>query len=409
MLTLRSFLTESTNAHMEHLEDNILNGGVNGARQTINFLQSLRDMLSGKSERSVNVSVKWDGAPAVFAGVDPVDGKFFVAKKSIFNTEPKVYKTEAEVDADTSGDLSTKLKLALRMLPDLGIKSGVYQGDFLFSDSDLKTEKIDGEEYITFHPNTIVYAVPVGSKLAKTIQKSKIGIVWHTTYTVGSTLKDLKASFGKSIASKLKTSSQVWSVDAEYKDLSGKATMTADETKMITGHLSLAGKVFKKIPAAALNQIANDEEFRTRMKAFMNTYIRQGKKFPSPQIMTRQLANYIDQYYQKEIDKKKTPKAKAGWEEKRKLAMKPLSNPIALQNIFTLMQHIIDAKQIIVNKMNQAAQTRTFLKTKTGWRVTGEEGYVAIDHVGKQAVKLVDRLEFSTANFGADVLKGWQR
>ena len=409
MTTLKGFLTESTNAHMEHLEDNILNGGVNGARQTINFLQSLRDMLSGKSERSVNVSVKWDGAPAVFAGVDPVDGKFFVAKKSIFNTEPKVYKTAGEVDADTSGDLSTKMKLALKLLPDLGIKSGVYQGDFLFSSADLKTEEIDGQDYTTFHPNTIVYAVPKGSKLAKTIQAAQIGVVWHTTYTVGDTLKDLKASFGKSIASKLKTSAKVWSVDAEYKDVSGKATMTAAETKTITSHLSLAGKVFRKIPASALNQIANDEEFRMRMKAYMNTYIRQGKKFPNPKIMTRGLMNYVDQYYQKEIDKKKTAKAKADWERKKKEAMKPLSNPIALQNIFQLMQHIIDAKQIVVNKMNAAATTRTFLKTKTGWRVTGEEGYVAIDRMGDQAVKLVDRLEFSTANFGADVIKGWQR
>ena len=409
MTTLKGFLTESTNAHMEHLEDNILNGGVNGARQTINFLQSLRDMLAGSTTRSVNVSVKWDGAPAVFAGVDPADGKFFVAKKSIFNTEPKVYKTAGEVDADTSGDLSTKLKLALKLLPDLGIKSGVYQGDFLFSSTDLKTEEIDGQEYITFHPNTIVYAIPTGSKLASTIQKAQIGIVWHTTYDVGDTLKDLKASFGKSIASKLGSSSKIWSVDAEYKDVSGKATMTAAETKAITSHLSLAGKVFRKIPAAALNQIANDDEFRMRMKAYMNTYIRQGKKFPNSKVMTRGLLNYVSTYYQKEIDKKKTAKAKADWERKKKEAMKPLANPIAIQNIFELMQHIIDAKQIVVDKMNAAALTRTFLKTKTGWRVTGEEGYVAIDRVGKQAVKLIDRLEFSTANFGADVLKGWQR
>lgn len=394
---------------MEHLEDNILNGGVNGARQTINFLQSLRDMLSGRSASAVAVSVKWDGAPAVFVGVDPADGKFFVAKKSIFNKEPKVYKTPAEVKSDTSGDLTEKLLLALEHLPKLGIKSGVYQGDFLFSKSDLKNDEIDGEEYTTFHPNTIVYAVPASSKLAKEINNSDIGIVWHTTYKVGDSLKDLTASFGKNIATKFNKVSNVWSVDAVYKDLSGRATMTADETKEITQHLSEAGKVFKKVPSSLLNAIAADDEFRMKMKAYMNTYIRQAKPFPASRVMVRGLMQYINDYYDKEIASKKTEASKKQWNDKKKQANKFLSNPTGLITIFDLIKHIIAAKLIIIGKMNQAAKTRTFIKTKDGYKVTGEEGYVAIDRLGKQAVKLVDRLQFSTANFSNDVLKGWQR
>ena len=74
---------------MEHLEDNILNAGVDGARESINFLRSLRDMLAGNAKSKVNVTVKWDGAPAIFAGIDPSDKKFFVAKKGIFNKNPK--------------------------------------------------------------------------------------------------------------------------------------------------------------------------------------------------------------------------------------------------------------------------------------------------------------------------------
>ena len=162
MLKFTRYLAESKNTHMEHIEDNILNAGVDGARQTINYLRALRDMLAGDVKAPVNVTVKWDGAPAIFAGQDPSDGKFFVAKKGIFNKNPKVYKTDADVDADTSGDLNTKLKLALKHLPALGIE-GVIQGDFLYSKDDIRKETIDGASYTTFHPNTIVYAIPENS------------------------------------------------------------------------------------------------------------------------------------------------------------------------------------------------------------------------------------------------------
>ena len=159
MQGFQTFLAEAKNTHMEHIEDNILNGGVDGARESMNFLRALRDMLAGSGKSSVNVSVKWDGAPAIFAGTDPSDGKFFVAKKGIFNKNPKVYKTPAEIKLDTEGDLREKLISALALLPQLGIK-GVIQGDFLFSKKDIKIEKFDGVNHVTFHPNTIVYAVP---------------------------------------------------------------------------------------------------------------------------------------------------------------------------------------------------------------------------------------------------------
>ena len=127
MKGFQSFLAEAKNTHMEHIEDNVLNGGVDGARESMNFLRALRDMLAGNAKSSVNVSVKWDGAPAIFAGTDPSDGKFFVAKKGIFNKNPKVYKTQEDIKQDTDGDLKDKLSLALNLLPKLGIK-GVIQG-----------------------------------------------------------------------------------------------------------------------------------------------------------------------------------------------------------------------------------------------------------------------------------------
>ena len=194
MIKFTHYLAEAKNTHMEHLEDNLLNAGVTGARESINYLRSLRDMLSGKTKSAVNVTVKWDGAPAVFAGTDPSDGKFFVAKKGIFNKNPKVYKTPKDIDDDISSpDLNNKMKLALSNLPALGIK-GVVQGDFLYSKEDIRTVDIDGEPHVTFHPNTIVYAVPKASKLGKEILGSKIGVVWHTTYR-GTEFEKMSAAF----------------------------------------------------------------------------------------------------------------------------------------------------------------------------------------------------------------------
>ena len=239
MLDFNNFLTEQKNTHMTHIEDKVLYGGVNGTRQAIFALRDMRDMLSGKKEGSV--SVKWDGAPAIFAGTDPRDGQFFVAKKGIFNKNPKVYKTAAEVDADTSGDLATKLKAALSLLPALGIK-GVIQGDFLFGPGDLKTKKIDGTRYVTFHPNTIVYAIPEAQAAA--VKRAKIGIVWHTTYT-GSTFETMKASYGVNV-SKLNKSTKVWSQDAMLRDMT-KATMTKRETDDVNNTLTQIGILFNQI------------------------------------------------------------------------------------------------------------------------------------------------------------------
>ena len=393
---------------MEHLEDSVLNFGVKGARDAINFLQSLRDMLSGSTSRAINTTVKWDGAPAIFAGVDPTDGKFFVAKKGIFNKNPKIYKTESEIDADLSGDLGDKFKLALRHLPKLGIE-GVVQGDFLYSSDTLGTDTIDGEKVTTFHPNTIVYSVPYNSDLGRTIRNSSIGIVWHTTYT-GDSFESMKASFGKDISSKLKNTKEVWHTDATYKDVSGSATMTEKETAAITSILSQAGKVFRKIDSKVLNAISSDEEIRTRIKTHFNTKVRAGEKITNPKAHVRDLLNYVIKYYDKQIESKKTEKGKAPWIEKKKSMMRFFggSNMSDLTQIFTLMNHIIDAKELIIKKMDKASSIGTFLKTRNGYEVTAPEGYVAINNDG-DAVKLVNRMEFSRANFSDEIIKGWQK
>jgi hypothetical protein len=395
---------------MEHLEDNVLNGGVDGARQSINFLQSLRDMLAGNSNVKLNTTVKWDGAPAVFAGIDPRDGKFFVAKKGIFNKNPKVYKTPAEVRADTSGDLADKLVTCLKYLPELGIK-GVIQGDLMFTQSDLKVQDIEGESCVTFHPNTIVYAVPTKTKLAKQIQSAKMGIVWHTTYT-GSSFETMKASFGKNIKSKLKASKNVWFDDATYRDVTGTATMTQTETEEVTKVLSRAGTLFQTIKPAILNGFANDEELLIMTKTFNNSKIRMGQPIiDNGASHVRGLVQFITDKFQKDEDSKKTEAGKQAVRERKQKVLKFFSNndPMEIAKVFDLMKLLVEAKIVIVSKMNKAEGIGTFLKTAVGFMATSQEGYVAIDHTGKNAVKIVDRLEFSRANFSPDILKGWQR
>ena len=395
------------NLHMTHLEDLIFTDGIEGTRKAIFFLKDLRKMLAGNSKPGNTISLKADGSPSLFVGVDPEDGKFFVAKKSLFAKTPKMYKTQSDIDADLTGDLATKFTIALRELSKIGITSGVYQGDIMFTQSDVKVETIQGEKFFTFHPNTLVYAVPVDSMLGRKISKAEIGIVFHTTYT-GKTIQTMKAQFGLPIVSKFKSATSVWMDDAVYKDVSGKALFTKEETAQFDTLLSNIGKVFQKVNGEAFRSIVNDEELKQKTMTFVNTYVRAGKSFPSPQIMARELGIYLTDWYLKEINKKSTPAGKKTWEDRRDV----LVNKILLHNdqlisLFSMMQMIADAKKMVIDQFNKIEGLNVFLKTKDGFIPTKQEGFVAIDHLSGGAVKLVDRLEFSRANFSPDVLKGW--
>ena len=408
MLGFSQYLEEQKNTHMEHAEDDVLNYGVQGTRNSINALRAVRDMLSGNSAKKVDVTVKWDGAPAIFAGQDPRDGRFFVAKKGIFNKDPKVYKTPADIDADTSGDLADKLKATLMWLPKLGIK-GVIQGDLLFTREDLKRATIDGEEYVTFHPNTIVYAVPVNSNLAKEILKAKIGIVWHTVYE-GNSFEEMKAVFGRDILAMLKKDDNVWSTDVNYRDVSGKATMTKAETDEVTGILSQAGKIFQKLDANILNAIKEDEELLQKIKTFNNTKIRARVQITNVKTHVKELIQYINDYYAKEAEKKgEKGKLSSALKRDRILSFFSPRNQAELENIFEMMNLLAAAKLILVKKLDEVKGIGTFLMTKNGYEVTGAEGFVAIDKLKGNAVKLVDRMQFSYANFSPDIIKGWQK
>ena len=396
---------EGKNVHLEHLEDNVLNAGVSGAREAIEFLRSLRNMLAGHTGSKLNVTTKWDGAPAIFAGTNPENGKFFVGTKSVFAKNAKLNYTDEDIDENHPGEgLNQKLKLALAFLPKLGIK-GVLQGDMMFSKGDIKKETIAGEEYIIFQPNTIVYAVPVKSKLAQTMLAAQIGVVFHTSYS-GKTLETMKASFNIDIGH-LKTTKDVWFRDASFTDASGSVTFTEEETAAITSILSNAGRVFNTIPALTLNRIAASDVFLTQIKTFNNTKVREGKKIADTRIHTQELINYVEAKLNKEIlaAKKEDTKQKR-IKEKNEVMRFYRSNAIQLKQIFDLMNLIVDAKLMIIRKLETIKSIGTFVRTDDGFRITAPEGFVAVDHLGK-ALKLVDRLEFSRQNFNAQ--KAWDK
>ena len=407
MKKLTEYLAESKNTHMTHIEDLILDGGVKGARQAILALRSLRDMLSGNAKAPVDITVKWDGAPAVFAGVDPEDGEFFVAKKGIFNANPKIYKNHDDIDDDTSGDLNGKLKLAYDNLKDLGI-TGVIQGDFMFEAKDLKSEKINGINHITFHPNTIVYAVPKGTPLEKEISAAKIGIVWHTSYS-GATFETMQAEFGKEIVPKLNSSKDVWMVDATLPDLSGTATLTAKETAALSTKLSAAGKIFRTVSAKTLKELESNKELNLIINIYNNKKVRKGQRIRNTRQHATGLVRFVTDRYAKEIDKRSSPAGKQKQIDNRDELLKFFNkkNIKSLASVFDLQNLVIDSKLILINKLNKLSNIGTFVKTTSGFKVTNPEGFVAIDRMEGGAVKLVDRLEFSTNNFSKDIIKGW--
>jgi len=405
MFAFSSFLTEQKNLHMEHLEDEILNGGVAGTRGALNFLQGLRDMLAGNTDSSVNVTVKWDGAPAVFAGYNPENDRFFVGTKGVFAKNAKINYTETDINDNHSGGLASKLKVALNELPKANIK-GVLQGDMMYTKEDLQTETIDNEQYITFQPNTIVYAIPVKTRLAAKILSSNMGIVWHTTYS-GSTMEDMTASFGVSSGA-FRESSTIWQADASFQDHSGSATMTKKETGDVTAILKKAGSLFQKLNSNVLGMIANDSQTGELVKAYTNKMVRQGEPIKDVKRHTAGLIAFVYDKLKAEIDKVKREETKKNKKDVMDRYVGFLrDNSSEFVKIFAMQNLLIEAKLLIIRQLEKVKSIKTLMKTSTGFRVTAPEGFVAIDNLKGGAVKLVDRMEFSMQNFNA--AKNWDK
>ena len=404
------FLIEDKNTHLEHLEDDIINNGFDGGKNAIAFLESLKDMLAGNSKSKLNVTTKWDGAPAIVCGPSPENGKFFVGTKSVFNKTPKANYTIQDIRNNHDGAVANILRECLEYLSGLGMKE-VLQGDLMFTSSGKKTTTYkDGsgksEVMISFQPNTIIYMVPENTPFGKKIQRSKLGIVFHTTYK-GSSFDKMKAKFGANV-SKLRRSPSVWFDDASYKDVSGNATMTIGETQQLQKIINQANGSLKQ-GKEMLNKIKTEKNTLSvgvQLKTYLNSFIRAATDLPSTKETATNFKSYYAEKTQKEIDGVKTDKAKQKYQTIQDTGIKFIDDHNeSIYMACATYKSLQRAKKVIIDKLNKAKSIGTFKRDGNGLKATNPEGYVAVDKKGK-AVKLVDRLEFSIQNFTA--AKNWE-
>ena len=407
---------DGKNTHLEHLEDNILNKGYPGAKEAVDYLYSLHSMLDGNAKSPISMTTKWDGAPAIVAGKDPATGKFFVGTKGVFAQKAKLNFTEKDIDTNhqdktVKGELKSgeglrkKLKLALKYLSGLNWDT-VAQGDMLFATTeDIKSVTLDNEEHIIFKPNTITYAVPKNSDMAKQILSAGFGIVWHTEYVGGPTLADTNASFGFD-SSVLGQATGVWHRDALIKDLSGTVTMTAEQSDDILNAITVANEYLKSIDADTFKwlqqgtDLIGDKVFLPQLKAHANNQVRQGH-FDEPTKFAQGFVTKYINYMEKEIAKVSTQKSIDAKTDKMVQGVKFIKEHVpSIVAVYDLYLKLIEAKLKIVKKLEQIKQIGTFVQTDSGFDVTAEEGFVAVDRIGN-ALKLIDRLEFSRINFGS--------
>jgi hypothetical protein len=404
----RSHLRESNqeggkNTHLEHLEDLIFNKGHKGAKESIDYLYSVYEMLKGHSKGKTKMTRKWDGAPAIFAGINPANGKFFVGTKSVFNAEPKINYTPADVDRNHghAEGLASKLKVALKLLKPLNWNGKVVQGDFLWTGEDLNKGTVSGENYVMFTPNTLTYAAPANSELGKRIASSPMGVVWHTEYVGGPTLQDMSANFGFD-HKQLGDSKGVWQTDAGMPDVSGTATLTQQESDAVYKAISDADDYWASLNPNVFTWLDSPEgkDFKVRLKKHVNDRVRAGS-FGDPQKFAKEFLQDYLAYLQGKADKLKTEKGKERYVQKQvEIAKYIQTHATDMATTYDLYMRVIQAKLMLIRKLETLTDLNVFAQDGTDFVATGDEGFVAVDHLGS-GIKLVDRLEFSRLNFGS--------
>ena len=397
--------------HLEHLEDEMLNYGVEGCKAAVGFLQELRKML-GCDNSTGYMQTKWDGAPSIVCGKDPANGLFFVGTKSVFNkTEPKICYTESDVDKfGYKDDLAEKLKMSLKYFRNLGI-TGVIQGDLMFTASTVKKENVHGEKLYTFRPNTITYGIPIDHDIGKRISKAKIGVVFHTHYRGerdGYDLSTMSARAGA--ATNFKDNSDVAVINNDTP--MHKVGLNHSEEMKFDKHVSEIEAMCKKCGDFLDELVTNtgstgDEKWHVAwyLKPFFNAEIKAARTISNADTAFENLYNF---YYDKTtamLDKIKTASTKA---QKSKLVHNSQNylrvNVYKFKSMLNLYKELQTVKQMVIDKLDHLETFRTFAQTDKGYKVTGPEGYVL--HRNGDMIKFVNRLEFSYINF--TLAKQWR-
>ena len=398
-MLIEDILNEFKRTHLEHIEDIVITDGYEGGKAVIEYFRGLLLTLKGTSSEAMSVSVKWDGAPAVVCGTNPDNGKFFVGTKSVFAKAAKINYSKKDIANNHSTDeLGQKLLKCLVHLKKLNIQ-GVVQGDLLFTDEDIIRKNIDGKPHITFTPNTITYAVPEAGDLGKRIDRAKVGIIFHTTYT-GESLADMNAQGGADI-SEFGQSPDVFFDNATYKDVSGSAKFTDAETKQFFSGIEKLETLLNAVPRNLSSVLGQNQDFIPMFQMYINAMVREGQLPNDANKFLQGFKKFYADRMQKQISGLKAQKALQLRQDKMKqmpMFLNKAKKP--LQAMLTFYRGVQTMKAFVLKKMNQAMAIGSFQQTDGGLEVTEPEGFVAVDKAGN-AVKLVDRLGFSRRNLSA--------
>ena len=382
--------------HLEHLEDEMLNYGVEGCKAAVSFLKELRKML-GSDNSTGFMQTKWDGAPSVICGTDPNSGLFFVGTKSVFAKTPKICYTDFDVDLYYEGDLAEKLKYSLKYFSGLGIK-GIVQGDLLFTKSTLRTETVHGERLYTFRPNTITYGIPTDHPIGQAAGRAKIGVVFHTHYS-GDDFQSMQALAGATV--KGSTDALVVQNDTPMDRVglnhSEEAKFDA-YVKKIERMCHVCGDFLDELVGAT--GTTGDKKFHiaSYLKQFFNNEIKNARSITNVDEALYDLANFYHAKMSKELAKIKTP---ANLVKKRNLVYESenylVNNVYKFKAMLALYKELQAVKQMVIDKLDHLEEFRTFVQTDKGYKVTTPEGYVL--HKDGDMIKFVNRLEFAYNNF----------
>ena len=391
--------------HLEHIEDEMLNYGVEGCDAAVSAMKEMLRML-GKKPSSGYMQTKWDGAPAVICGEHPYTGRFFVGTKSVFNKEnPKICFFDDDVDTFYDGDLAVKLKASLKYFKELGI-SGVVQGDLMCTAKDKKYETVEGEDLVTFRPNTITYGSPVDSDMGKAISKAEIGVVFHTHY-VGDDLATMNAKAGADVSSDIQ-GCVVINNDTPMTDVS----VPAQTLKKFEGNLLIIEKMCRTSGKFLDHLVDNmgttgnaKYHVASYLKQFFNAEIKESRRINDPKVALKSLGAFYHEKMNKEVSKMRSVQKQA---ERRKQLYDGLTyleeNEKEFHAMFALYRKIQENKQIVIDALDNLESFKTFVQTEQGYKVTAPEGYVL--HHNGDMIKLVNRIEFSFINF--TLAKQWR-
>ena len=397
------------NKHLEHLEDELINFGYGGYVASRDLIQNFITELGGRPTGNVTVTTKWDGAPAIVCGIDPESKQFFVGTKSVFNKkEPKVNFTDADIDKNHGEipDLAKKLKYCLKYFPELNIK-GVIQGDLLFTDEDVVTKTIDKERYYTATPNTLTYAWPADSDLGKAVNTAKVGAVFHTYYSGAGPLNNMNAGFGVSQFN-LKSTRNVFLASATMDNISANSGLTAAEERTLKSVVAVADRnasAAKPFIEMVAHEATKQFTLGYTMKRFTNSYVKEGQKINNVNKFIEGFEKAYKKTLVEKVDSLKSEKSKNEYRDKLASGLQFLEdNQRAFKAFIVIYNSFTNAKNLINNKLAGLSDTKVFLRSGDNFVVTKPEGFVAI--VDGKAVKIVDRLEFSRANFTLE--KSWR-